>query len=316
MATTRSVTKELIEEGQALGYSGEELQQYVKEEKERLDQKQREEREHQKQKEEREHQKQREEMQAQIEREQRESRERERQRERQHEIELKNMEIKMIQERNEAEITLKDKELSKPTHCHPTNFMNFHLDKFVEGQESIDIYLQKFERMAKEHELPQEKWNLKLSQGLSGSAYDVYTRLPQDQENNYISLKQALLRRFHLNAESYRKEFRAARRVKHESFEQFADRLRVLLHKWTEMAKVNKDWEGLQELVILEQVRETFSPELKIFTAEHGATTLNKTLELADRYVLAHDDEKPKAKNNAPSNAGTQNQDSNGTPKA
>lgn len=314
MATTRSTTKELIEEGKELGFSGADLQSYVEKEKERQDKEaaaERASREKALVLEAEEKEKDRQAKEAEMARQERattaERETQEREQARRHERDLKEMELKILEERNRlgGDNWPSSPSMSPSQTNHSEIWvrgaMSFHMDKFTEGSDQIDVYLNKFERMAKQHQLPRDKWALKVSQGLSGAAYDVYSRLPTELEDNYDALKQALLRRFHLNAESYRKKFRTARRSKHESYEQFADRLRGLLLKWGEMAEVDKDRTGLEELVILEQVRETFTPEMRVFTAEHGASNLTQALELADRYLLAHEDTKTKGKSEPPS---------------
>ena len=91
--------------------------------------------------------------------------------------------------------------------------------------------MDRFERLATEYGLDPDKRNLKLSQGLRGTAYDVYAKLPPNKVTDYQALKEALLTRYELTAEAYRKKFRNARRGKGETYNQFTDRLDTYLQK-------------------------------------------------------------------------------------
>ena len=76
-----------------------------------------------------------------------------------------------------------------------------------------------------------------------------------------------------------------------ETYTQFSDRLKGYLLKWVELSKCDQSFDGLVELMLLEQLRTLMTTKLKTFLAENGVDSLDRSIELADRYVAAHRDE-------------------------
>ena len=46
---------------------------------------------------------------------------------------------------------------------------------------------------------------------LTDKAFEAYTRLSEEDASNYVELKNALLKRYHLTAEGYHEKFRKRR---------------------------------------------------------------------------------------------------------
>ena len=189
---------------------------------------------------------------------------------------------------------------SSPDRSTPKTHTHLHIEAYSDKVESIDTYLDRFERLATAHGIPEQRWYLLLAQGLRGRSYEVYAKLPTSQIGDYKALKQALLKRFDLNAEAYRKKFRNARKDKGESFSQFIERLDDYLSKWQTLSGTGKSLLEaldsslasqfiLKEIILLEQLKDTMSPDLKRFVAEQGAQTLEETANLAERFTAAQD---------------------------
>ncbi|KAK0064156.1 zinc finger protein [Biomphalaria pfeifferi] len=67
------------------------------------------------------------------------------------------------------------------------------MEHFDDKTENIEVYLVRFEEVARYYGLPEEKWCFRISQCLRGKAYEVYSKLPSGQREDYAALKQALL---------------------------------------------------------------------------------------------------------------------------
>jgi len=91
-----------------------------------------------------------------------------------------------------------------------------------------------------------------LSALLTGRAFEVYSRLSEDEAKDYDLLNQALLKRYDLTEEGYRVKFRSAHPHTDESSSQFVIRLKTYLQKWVDMAECGTDWEKVRELLIKE----------------------------------------------------------------
>jgi len=62
-------------------------------------------------------------------------------------------------------------------------------------------------------------------------------------------LKQALLKRYQLTEEGFRKKFRTSLPEKGENASEFAVRLDRYLSRWTELAEIEISFQGLKDLL-------------------------------------------------------------------
>ena len=233
----------------------------------------------------------------------------EREKDRIQELEMKRMELESRSNNSGSD----HEESQRCTIQRPDQSMMFHLDPFSEKHETIDVYLDRFEGLAQEFRLDRTKWNLKLAQALRGNAYDTYQKLPASKKDVYAELKAALLRRYELNADAYRRKFRTIKKEKTETVAQFVDRLDTLLNKWISLSSVDNTYEGLIELITIDQLTESLHPDVRRFTAEQGGETLRDIVEISDRYLNAQELNRSARKSSdpPPSDTSIQPQDNN-----
>ena len=162
------------------------------------------------------------------------------------------------------------------------------LPQFVDGTDSIDSYLERFERHARANAWPDSRWATCLSALLTGRALDVYSRLPEDECANYESLKTALLHRYNLNEEGYRKKFREGKPEEDENAEEFIYRLKRYFEKWVNLSDAERSYEGLRDLIIKEQVINTLPRELGIYIQERTPKDLKELAQIVEKYLKAH----------------------------
>ena len=220
----------------------------------------------------------------------REAEREERERARAHDLEMQR--LASLAERLDPNNSPPSTQVDSTLPTHSIAGMNFPLSPFNEKEENLDLYLDRFERMATEFQLPEKHWAIKISYALRGKAYDLYSKLPTERACDYKQVKETLLKGFQLTGECYRKKFRSCRREKAETFSQFAVRIAVLFDKWVTQNAPTKTYDTLTELLLCEQIRETMSPELRTFVAEQGAESLQDLILVADRYLAAHSEAK------------------------
>ncbi|XP_076442803.1 uncharacterized protein LOC143281478 [Babylonia areolata] len=158
----------------------------------------------------------------------------------------------------------------------------------LEDRDNVDDYLNQFERIAELQGWEKETWSSHLLPYLTGIARSLYFALRPEEQNNYDSLRAALMKRFNLTADGYRRKFREARKETGETFEQFIVRLDGYFQKWASLSNkdVNKV-EDLKDLIIAEQFMETLSTDLAIRVRERQPANVQEAARAADVVVEA-----------------------------
>ena len=108
----------------------------------------------------------------------------------------------------------------------------------VDGKDDLDDHLLRFERYATFARWEKHLWATQLSPLLSGRAFEVYSRLSQEDAISYDRLKLALLKRYDFTEFGYRKKFREAKPEGQESHGQFMVPLKNYFTKWVELSTV------------------------------------------------------------------------------
>jgi len=101
-------------------------------------------------------------------------------------------------------------------------------------------------------------------------------------------LKNSLLKRFRLTEGDYRKRFKCVMIEVCESAEQFVDRLKKYLTKWREMAGFDATYEGLQNMILRDQIFITCDKPLQTFLKEKVKLNLKEMTQAANNYVKVH----------------------------
>ena len=203
-------------------------------------------------------------------------------------LEMKRMEKDT--ERDAASRSTSDSGLSS----NSRKFVKVDLPALEEEKDDLDAYLIRFERTCEMYRIPTSDWAIQLARLLKGAALEVYQRMPIEELNDYESLKFALLRRFQLTENGFRKRFRYSQRMINETPDQFVHRMRGYLTKWREMGGFEHSAEGYETMMLKDQFFSTCSKELRTFLKEKGRMNLKDMLKCAENYLEAHSEENPK----------------------
>ena len=174
-------------------------------------------------------------------------------------------------------------------HSNKTNLKSRSpkLPAFDDDKDELDAYLQRFERYATAQSWPEDNWAINLSALLKGKALEVYSRLAVSEASSYNCLKTALLKRYHLTEEGFRQKLRTAKPEKFEGPRQFVVRLDNYFCRWTDLAKINKNFDGLKDLLLREQFINASSLDLSLFLKERKPKDVATMAELAEKFVEA-----------------------------
>ncbi|XP_053393296.1 calponin homology domain-containing protein DDB_G0272472-like isoform X1 [Mercenaria mercenaria] len=133
---------------------------------------------------------------------------------------------------------------------------------FDEKIDSMDAYLNVYETYAVAQDWDKEIWSLNLPFLLKGTAREVFDRLPLEDRKDYDKLKAALLRQFELTDDGYKKKFRTERPRDNETFVMFLARISRYLDGWLRLSKVEKTYEGLLDFILRDQFLDVCNREL------------------------------------------------------
>ena len=152
----------------------------------------------------------------------------------------------------------------------------------------MDAYLRRFERFADTAKCKKTGWASKLSALLFGGALAVYSRLSEEAAKDYHKVKIALMKRYDLTEDGYRRKFRASKQEVDESPDRFIVRLDKYLLRWLELSDTEQTFDGLKNLIVKEQFIDSCSKDLAIHLCERAPETLAKIAKIADQYLEAH----------------------------
>ena len=123
---------------------------------------------------------------------------------------------------------------------------------------------------------------------LSGRALDVYSRLSEEDAVNYDKMKLALMKRYDLTEDSYRRKFTGSKPEVDESPDQLIVRLSTYLVRWLELSNTEHTFQGLKDLIVKEQFIKSCPKELAVHLRERAPETLEEIAKIADQYLAAH----------------------------
>ena len=158
---------------------------------------------------------------------------------------------------------------------------------FKETKDDIDAYLQRYEKVTEVNKWPETDWALHLSTLLTGQALALYARLPAEEARDHKELKAALLRRYELTIDEFRKRFHEARRDIDETATEFLGRSSGYLTRWVELAGIEQTYDQLFDLIVREQFVSTCEPHLEVFLREKKLTSVKEVGKAADLYLDA-----------------------------
>ena len=155
------------------------------------------------------------------------------------------------------------------------------------NEKEVDKFFAHFERVATVLKWPLEAWTMLLQSILVGKAQQAYSSLPLEDAADYQKVKQAVLRIYSLVPEAYRQNYRNYKKPDSLTHVEFMREKEFLCDRWLNSQEVTT-FEGLRDLVILEDLKNCLSRSVAMYVSEHKDLKPASAAVLADEYVLAH----------------------------
>ena len=162
------------------------------------------------------------------------------------------------------------------------------LPYFDEDKDCMDAYLRRFERYATSNRWDRGNYASYLSSLLKGKALDVYTKLSANDAQDYDRLKTALLKRFLMTEDGYRRRFYTSRMEREERADQFITRLTDYCDRWIDMAGINKEFEALRDFMVVEQFLYVCPTDVAMHVREKELHDIERVSHAAEVFMTAH----------------------------
>lgn len=154
----------------------------------------------------------------------------------------------------------------------------------LSSEDDIEAYLTTFERAMTACEVPRNRWAFRLAPQLTGKAQQAYAGMSLAESSDYDQLKAAILRRYEISSETYRRRFREAGRRESETYRELVTRLQDLSQKWMRGAETV---EAVLDKVVMEQFLNSLPKETRVWVSERKPESSIAAGQLADDFALA-----------------------------
>ena len=94
-----------------------------------------------------------------------------------------------------------------------------------------------------------------------------------------------MLKAYELVTEAYRSKFRNGQKLSNQRFGEFAQYKEQLFDRWCLAMQISNDFGKLRELVLLEEFKQSVSPEISRCSKEKGVIELGSASAAADDYT-------------------------------
>ncbi|KAM9329523.1 complement factor I [Gastrophryne carolinensis] len=148
----------------------------------------------------------------------------------------------------------------------------------------VDVYLQSFEKICRQHHLPRSQWALYLTPGLKGKALEAFIELPPEKDGDYEAIRDSIVEKYQLTPEVYRRRFRSLHKGPADSYLDLLARLRTTFRQWVHGLKKDS-FDTLEDLMVQDQFMHICPPDLRQFVLERKPNSAREAAELADSYV-------------------------------
>ena len=116
---------------------------------------------------------------------------------------------------------------------------------------------------------------------------DVYSGLSNEQTRDYDKLQKALLQKYDLTEQGYRKIPRS-KSEEQDSPSRFIVKISNYFDKWVKLAGGDKTFKGVSELMVREQFTNSCPKDVWVFLKVRSPKDLEELARLAEQYLNAH----------------------------
>lgn len=166
---------------------------------------------------------------------------------------------------------------SRAEHVRPNRKIRDLIPKFDSESSEISLYFTLFERQARAAEIDETQWVSELLSLLPLDLVQMVIKEPEERSNEYRHVKHMLLDRFKMKPEAFRIKFTQHQKKQNALWKELVFELRNYLEGWLEGVEV-KDFEGLKNLMITDQIKRRVPHEIKDHFVDEWAKLTDPSL--------------------------------------
>ncbi|XP_070183345.1 uncharacterized protein [Littorina saxatilis] len=155
---------------------------------------------------------------------------------------------------------------------------------FLDDRDDIESWFHQFEHYARDCNLSDAAKASRVVYFLKGKARVIFSKLNEEDANDYDTLKHALYEGFQLTSEDYRKKFRQTKKSATDTYKEHITKLERYLDKWVELAECDQDVKDLKDLLVREQVLDTLPPDLAVHIRDRDPKSAKEIGMIANTY--------------------------------
>ena len=122
-----------------------------------------------------------------------------------------------------------------------------------------------------------------------GLAAKTYAALSDEHSKDFDVVKEKILQVYELTPEAYRRKFRNLNKKAAESYVDYVRELTLAFDRWVKSKKVS-DYEGLRDLVLMEQFGSVLQPQLRTYLRDQNVDKAYDAAIKVDNYLKDHGD--------------------------
>ena len=153
----------------------------------------------------------------------------------------------------------------------------------------VNKYFPQFEKIAQNLKWPKPYWSTMLHSCFMGKAAEVYSALSSEQSSDYDIVKKDILKAYELVPEANRHKIRAYKKYESQTYVEFAREKEDLFDKWLTSKKVEKHFDKIRQLLLLEEFKQCVHVDLKTHLDDKSVDTLQDgAVFFSDIYTITH----------------------------
>ena len=155
-------------------------------------------------------------------------------------------------------------------------------------EEDVGKFFRSFEKVANQLGWDKENWAVLVQSVFRGRAQLAYSSLNDDDSADYEKVKGAVLNAYEMVPEAYRLKFRKYYKSDKDTYVEFLRSKSLMFEDWLRAAKI-ETFEGLKNAIILEDFKNSLPVIIRSHLEEFNIMSAEEAAKAADGFVLAHD---------------------------